>query len=154
MPFNLELMLLSFHPLLSSLTISSAPFSKTYPKNSKMYCTSFNLSIIDMQCLNCISVWLQLFQQTLKDQSQAMSTEIAFCSSILKPTWENADMGQMPRIFPNASKMKTLGQCPAKRRSSAVSYLKLIVKERANGATANPQRALSTFWKSKAHWEQ
>lgn len=38
----------------------------------------------------------------------------------------------MPRIFPKASKMKTLGRCPARRRSSAVSYLKLIVKERAN----------------------
>lgn len=36
------------------------------------------------------------------------------------------------RIFPKASKIKTLGRCPAKRTSSAVSYLKVIVKERAN----------------------
>lgn len=41
-------------------------------------------------------------------------------------------MGQMPRILPKASKMKTLSRCPATRKSSAVIYLKLIVKERAN----------------------
>lgn len=47
------------------------------------------------------------------------------------PTCKNADMGQMPRIFPKASKMKSLGRRPA-RRSAAVSYLKLIVRQRDN----------------------
>lgn len=40
--------------------------------------------------------------------------------------------GKMPTIILKASTMKTLRQCPARRRSSRVSYLKLIVKERAN----------------------
>lgn len=47
------------------------------------------------------------------------------------PTCKNADMGQMPRIFPKASKMKSLGRRPA-RGSAAVSYLKLIVRKRDN----------------------